>query len=41
VATVCHADSPAEVMRYRWLHILEQTIPEIDLIDVYAVLADP
>lgn len=32
---------PDEVMRQRWLHILQETVPEVDLDDVNAVLADP
>ena len=32
---------PDEVMRTRWLNILQESVPEVDLDDVNAVLADP
>lgn len=35
------AASPEEVMRYRWLQLLEQTIPDVDMHDVNVVLENP
>ena len=34
-------ETPEEIMRLRWLRILNHTIPEIDLDDIQAVLANP
>ena len=33
--------SPDEIMKYRWLRVLQKDIPEVDLEDVTALQNDP